>query len=226
MIPVVRTNEPDVLRRNRRRWTDQYLTAIADYENTASERNLARRRSAERRYNHQDVRNELVGMCHHKCVYCESHVTHIGYPHIEHYRPKSIYPRSCFTWTNLLLGCSICNGVSFKGDKFPLAGDDGPLVNPERDDPAAYFDFEYDQVAGVSAVIPKNDRARTTERILGLNRPDLLRHRNLVVKKLAVIAFMASQGHAEALDELRHSMQPEQEYSAFAIAFHRKFKLA
>jgi uncharacterized protein (TIGR02646 family) len=149
----------------------------------------------------------------------------VSYPHIEHFRPKSRYPKQCFVWENLLLGCSICNGAAFKHDKFPLNKDGGPLINPETENPASFFDFIFDAKVGVAYVRPKNVRAETTEVTLGLNRPDLERHRSAFVRKIAFIALKASQGDVNALTELKFCMQPDQEYSAFAIAFHQKFKL-
>ena len=225
MIQVMRTNEPIVLKDNKRNWTKEYLSALKSYRASGSEKTLARKKAAEGKYNHKMIREQLILMCHGKCVYCESHIIHVDYPHIEHFRPKSLFPQSCFTWKNLFLGCSICNGASYKADKFPSAKEGGLFINPGLEDPTVFFDFTFDPKTGVSDVSPKNRRGRTTEKELGLNRPGLLKHRNPVVKKLAFIALLAKNGNAQALRELKDSMQPDQEYSAFAMAFHRKLKL-
>ncbi len=225
MIFISRTNEPDILRRHKKNWTNQYVAAVNAYRMAPSKITKDRVKEVEQRYNHSEVKLELKNMCHHKCVYCESHVAHVSSHHIEHYRPKSKYPKSCFRWSNLLLGCSVCNGASFKGNHFPSARQNGPFVNPSRENPTIFFEFAYDEKTGVSDVIPLNSRASTTERFLGLNRPELLRHRNPVVKRLAVIALLAKAGNAAALQELQDAMAPDQEYSAFAITFYNKLRL-
>ncbi len=165
-------------------------------------------------------------MCFGKCAYCESHVSHVSYGHIEHYKPKSVYPELCFEWHNLLLGCARCNGAEFKSDKFPLADEGGPFVNPCDEDPTDFFEFEFDPITGTANVIPKNIRGETTERELGLNRLDLIRHRNEVVEMLAYLALRAKDGDAVALARLKHRMNDDQEYAAFARAFYKKFNLS
>lgn len=40
-----------------------------------------------------------------RCAYCEDSVG----DEIEHIRPKSLYPQSCFVWTNYLYACGSCN---------------------------------------------------------------------------------------------------------------------
>ena len=153
-------------------------------------------------------------------------ISHVGYGHIEHYKPKSKYPADCFEWENLLLGCEICNGSQYKGDKFPLAHEGGPFINPCDENPDDFFEFEFDRATGTANVIPQNRRADTTERELGLNRPDLVKHRSNVVRKLAYVALRARDGDADALAELQRCMENDQEYAAFARALSKRFHLS
>jgi len=225
MISVHRTTEPPVLTRHKARWTQEYREARVACRTNPSKTNEKHRKNAEKKYNKPQVKDALKTMCGGKCVYCESHVPHISYGEIEHFRPKLRYPKLCFEWENLLLGCSRCNGAEYKGTKFPLACEGGPFINPCEEDPNTFFDFKFDPATGTANVIPKNTRGLTTERELGLNRPDLVKHRSGVVRKLAFIALHAKNGDATALVELKRYMQKDQEYAAFARAFHRKFNL-
>jgi len=225
MIRIQRTPEPKLLSKNKERWKIKYLEAVTAYSVQKNSKNKRRKEAAERRYNHEEVKNALKQMCFAKCAYCESHVSHVGYVHIEHYKPKSKYVELCFEWDNLLLGCAVCNGKQYKGDKFPLSHEAGPFINPCKEDPDDFFKFEFDKNTGTANVIPTNIRGVTTEKEIGLNRPDLVRHRSDVVRKIAYVALQAKNGDVEALKELHCCIKDDQEYAAFARAFHRKFNL-
>ena len=218
MIKITRIAEPDILRNNRANWLINYINAIENYEIDPSPANKAIKENNEKKYNHADIRSALREMSDSKCMYCESHITHIGYPHIEHFRPKSKYPRLCFSWTNLLLACSVCNGKEYKGEKFPSKKQNGLFINPTIENPNIFFHFEFDYLTGVSIVNPLNERAKTTEKELGLNRAELLKHRNSVVKKMVYIAEQAKRGDQEARNLLFDCTKSTEEYSAFAIA--------
>lgn len=58
---------------------------------------------------------------------------------IEHFWPQSDYPGRRFNWRNLLLCCSICG--RHKGDRFPLAGKKPLLIDPSKENPWLYLDF-------------------------------------------------------------------------------------
>ena len=71
-----------------------------------------------------------------RCMYClDSHGTDI-----EHFWPKTPYPKKMFMWLNLLLCCTECG--RFKGDRFPLAEDQPLLIDPTAEDPWLYLDFD------------------------------------------------------------------------------------
>jgi uncharacterized protein (TIGR02646 family) len=86
----------------------------------------------------QQVMAALRGMCgpRERCMYCvDSHAADI-----EHFRPKSRYPRFTFQWSNLLICCTECGRL--KGDRFPLEGRRPQLVDPTREDPWQFIDFD------------------------------------------------------------------------------------
>src|SRR4051812_28631461 len=81
------------------------------------------------RYNTPEVREALFKAQGWKCCYCELEIRRKGSP-IEHIRPKTRALRGLglpthgywwltWTWKNLLLACSGCNGS--KLDHFPLS---------------------------------------------------------------------------------------------------------
>lgn len=225
MILVKRLKEPVILRNNKAKWLSDYLAAITTHNLAPTKKNKDKVTSKENKYRQTDIKGSLKLMFADKCAYCESYIGHVSYGHIEHFRPKSKYPKQCFNWNNLLLGCEVCNGAQYKGIKFPQKKDNGPLVNPSKEDPFAYLTFDYDPATGTANVFGKNARGNVTENILGLNRPALLRHRNRIVRRMAIMAINASKGDIIALTEMKKHIQSDEEYSAFAITLFKKFGL-
>lgn len=225
MIFVNRIVEPASLVTNKAKWLSDYLLAIDNYNVSPTKNNKRLVNLAENKYRQTDVKSSLKNMFEGKCAYCESHLAHVSYGHIEHFKPKSTYPEDCFTWNNLLLGCEICNGSQFKSTHFPLASDNGPLVNPTVENPFDFFEFEYDPATSLANVLGKNNRGIRTEELLGLNRPDLLKHRSRIVRRIAFVAIKAAQGDSLALTEMKRLVANDEEYSAFSIALSNKFGL-
>jgi len=120
--------KPEILNKKQVEWQSGLNKAISEYQNDNSPANRKKLDVAFCKYNHKQVKDSLKIMFSGKCAYCESHITHIGFGHIEHFRPKSKFPELCFEWDNLLLGCEICNG-KYKGDKFPESNEGGPFIN-------------------------------------------------------------------------------------------------
>jgi uncharacterized protein (TIGR02646 family) len=73
-----------------------------------------------------------------RCIYClDSHGSDI-----EHFRPKAPFPERMFSWPNLLLCCAECG--RYKGDRFPLQGEQPLLIDPTQEDPWRHIDFDLD----------------------------------------------------------------------------------
>ncbi len=219
MIKVQRPAPPRALTRNAARWQTalrdaRRRLAAAKGSKAAAARALS---LAQEKYRHAEVKQALVRVFHGKCAYCESKITHVDYGHIEHYRPKSRFPDLTFEWDNLLLACGICNGAEHKGDCFPEAADNGPLLNPCDDDPVAHLRFHFDPRTGLASVYGRTPRGRTTEQLLGLNRPDLRAFRSQDVKRLAALARFA-RTDPDAARLLAEARQDDAPYTAFARA--------
>jgi uncharacterized protein (TIGR02646 family) len=210
MIRIHRTSAPNILTKKGAEW----LLAL---QGANSPRDRER---AKNNYRHPKIKQALVRLFHGKCAYCESHITHVDYGHIEHYRPKSGphgQPELCFEWTNLLLACGVCNGAEFKSDHFPGTAEHGPIINPCDDDPAFHFEFRFDVKLGLASVYGTTPRGHTTEVLLGLNRAELRRFRSEQVKKLAVLKRLA-ESDSEAKQLMQEALLSASDYSAFARA--------
>lgn len=151
------------------------------------------------RYKYQDVKDALHALYHKKCAFCEQR---IEVPHVEHFRPKSIYYWLAYSWDNLLLACSTCN--SNKGNRFEIKGErynfvfnpdntyrtihsscaeldstEKPLlVNPEVEDLTTELIF--DQKGGVTSNHP---RVKHTIIVCALSRDDLKYQRKKILDK-------------------------------------------
>jgi uncharacterized protein (TIGR02646 family) len=217
MIRVPRLSKPTILVQKETEWRDALLQASTVHE---KERALTK-------YCHRQIQETLDRMFHGKCAYCESKIEHVSDAHIEHYRPKSRFPRLAFDWENLLLACGKCNSPAFKGNHFPEAGEDGPLLNPCIDDPESHLRFDYNSIAKLASVYGTTPRGVTTETLLGLNRPELRAYRSQQIQRLAFIAVRA-QTDPEARQLLDEAQGDNSEYAAFArilpslIASHKK----
>lgn len=225
MIRIARGDKPEILADKEIQWRSDYLEKVSKFALSPTSENKKRKEKAEAKYRHPRIKEALKTAFSGKCAYCESHVVHIDYGDIEHFRPKSKFPELCFQWDNLLLSCKICNDKAHKGDHFPGSEEGGPFVNPTEENPGDFFLFEFDPDTGTANVLPKNERGQTTEQFLGLNRKELIKHRSTVVRKMVYLAICASQGNDEALHEISSCCSQENEYSAFARSLAHRFSL-
>jgi uncharacterized protein (TIGR02646 family) len=92
-------------------------------------------------------------MSHRKCVYCEWPINAPRAAHVEHFRPKALFPSLAYAWTNYFLGCPGCNGA--KGDRWPKRGG---YIRPDQGDPSRHFVFADDGT--VAAVRPRSAAER------------------------------------------------------------------
>ncbi|MEA2099100.1 MAG: HNH endonuclease, partial [Campylobacterota bacterium] len=123
-----------------------------------------------------------------KCVYCEDTLLNVP-KHIEHYRPKDIYYWLAYSWDNLFLCCTSCNGskgVNFEvknqkisytnetykdihslGDNYDIL-EKPMLINPEKED--VLKDLIFDNKA---QIFSNNDRVSYTLDICNIRRDEL-----------------------------------------------------
>ena len=71
------------------------------------------------------------------CMYCSSNEP----SHIDHFRPRSVFPEFAMIYDNFLWSCSNCNG--FKLNRFPPDTEKGEqIINPIDDNVWDYFTFD------------------------------------------------------------------------------------
>ena len=119
-------------------------------------------------WNKPFIRDALLLMSQYKCCYCERKIgAGTAEMHIDHFRPKSLYPQGVVEWENLLPSCADCNR-----SKQAFNPEKEPMVNPCEDDPRQLFyldNFRYKSLKR-----DRNCKANITIAVLGLN--DFTRH--------------------------------------------------
>ena len=161
MIKLDKGDEPEVLARNAERWT-----GIVVRKTNAGD---APTRAERSRYNHTEIKLALMTETHSKCAYCESKFRHVTYGDIEHVVPKSDDPSKWFSWPNLTLACDVCNT-----NKSDASVDGDTFIDPYEVDPEDHFW----QLGSMMCARPGRDAAALTERMLDLNRTDLVEKRS------------------------------------------------
>ena len=214
MIKVNRKEKPLILIENDKIWTKNYLIAKENYSQNKTLENKKLVEKAEKKYNNKTVKASLKSMFNNKCAFCESNITQVYAGDIEHFRPKSKFPELCFEWKNLLFACSICNGKSNKGDKFPNENEGGILINPVNENPYDFFRFEFDQVTKLFLLIPLNERAETMLKTIKLNREDLAEFRTIELMKI-VNLISKIQITEEIINEFSNIFSKKDQYFAF-----------
>jgi len=163
MIKLSKGPEPDVLIRNRARWTQELLSAIA-----AGDMDLATKTT--KKYNHPDVKDALKVETNGKCAYCDAKVTDVSHGDIEHVTPKSNARERTFDWDNLTFACQICN--QYKSNKLGI-------LDPYNEDPNENIFFAAAFLKG------RTHLGQVTVLELKLNRPSLIEGRNREIERYA-----------------------------------------
>jgi len=150
-----------------------------------------------------------------RCMYClDSHGSDI-----EHFRPKTPYPKRMYQWTNLLLCCTECG--RFKGNQFPMSGKQALLIDPTREDPWNHLDF--DPVTGnISARFDLqlddwSTKGTTTVDVLQLDRREALSAGYLkTLRHLSDIVKQALLGGAIAAPALMTELKNADDHGLLA----------
>jgi uncharacterized protein (TIGR02646 family) len=204
VIFVHRGSEPKILLDNKSLWLEKLREARSRKDRDSFKK-------IQSKYGSASVKKALEKSFNGKCAYCESVIGAVAAGHIEHYRPKSRYISLTFEWDNLLLSCPKCNSTTYKGNKFPKATDGGPILNPCTENPNDHIEFVYDAKLGLALAKGKTQRGETTINLFGLNsRPELIRARSQLIKKLLVLKVHEAQDPkaAELLAEACKSIEP------------------
>lgn len=163
MIQLTKTERPEILSLQGDAWTQEYVELLHSEMATDSWR----------KYAHDDIKNALKSETRDKCAYCESHIDHVSYPHVEHILPKSRRPDLVCDWLNLTLACTVCNT-----EKSDYYDEQVPLVNPYQDAIEDHLRFY-----GPLAIHITTDRGKVTVSRLKLNRERLTFKRSEAIKR-------------------------------------------
>ncbi|MDM8552202.1 retron system putative HNH endonuclease, partial [Desulfobacterales bacterium HSG2] len=137
MIKIKRNEIPSILQENQQVWTNELYYLINEYGNY---KNIPKKEKnkAVNQYRHRSIAEAVISLTNGKCVFCESYIENVDYTNIEHFYPKSLYPKFTFKWSNLFPACRKCNIK--KGDNDTK--NQYPIVHPENDDPEEYFIYK------------------------------------------------------------------------------------
>ena len=154
---------PHVLRENSQSWTAAYVRDAT----------LGRRPTGH--WGHKEIRSALADETERRCAYCEARVAHVAYEHVEHIKPKSLFPQLAHEWENLTTACPRCN--AYKGAYWDALR---PALNPYVDQPHEHITF----IGNLASPCEGSERGEITLRVLRLNRLELAYDR--MVRLLAI----------------------------------------
>lgn len=172
----------------------------------------------------RDCKEHLKATSYEKCFYCESKDIRSDGA-VDHFRPKSVYPWSAFSFSNFRFACTFCNSLrkdketgktGGKGNQFPLfegcqrATCEGEecherpiLVDPCKAGDPLEIDFASDGRA-VPAYVgegdERNERGRTSIGAYHLNHSAFVEERKrhaVVLEEKIVAASRAQESYAE-----------------------------
>ena len=137
MINVHKGAEPQVLHDNKATWTSGLMALVKKY-GSYSDIPKKEKDAAIKYYGHPDISSALLGLhARAKCIYCETYVEVSCFANIEHFHPKSVYPKETFDWDNLFVGCSQCNTPKSNFDTV-----NEPFIHPVKENPEDYLTFD------------------------------------------------------------------------------------
>jgi uncharacterized protein (TIGR02646 family) len=168
MIKILHTNKPATLITNEAAWTSELLALVKKhgrYENIPEKEKI----SALRHYKDPTFTKDIFSLTNYKCTFCESNIDNVSDIHVEHFFPKSLYPKMAFKWTNLLPACERCNRQKGNFDTKSL-----PFVNPMIDNPDDFFDYKDCRIQ-ISPTAPNRSKAKNTIEACDLKRVGLIR---------------------------------------------------
>ncbi|MCX6582019.1 MAG: TIGR02646 family protein [Candidatus Aminicenantes bacterium] len=136
MEKIERTEAPGWLNEKWRQWGEEWA---AKYAETRKSSSFQWRRNENK--GHDDLVKKLSTMTQHHCSYCDA--SPMG-PRIrctiDHFKPKTRFPKDAYKWENLFLCCGLCQE---RYDAF-----DERLLKPDRDSYSFEKYFDIDWVTG------------------------------------------------------------------------------
>lgn len=171
MIKIYQVEIPSVLQRNQHSWTFDLLHSINEYGGySLIPENI--KNVLVNKYREEEIKDAVRLTTNGKCSFCESIIETVDYINIEHFYPKSIFPKYTFKWSNLVPACRKCN---IPKDNYNTK--DNPFINPVKDNPEDFFYYKDLRIEALN----NNLKASNTKDICDLNRIDLIRQRSEIL---------------------------------------------
>jgi uncharacterized protein (TIGR02646 family) len=224
MIKLERPPKPAILVDKEQEWLEPFLAAVDKYGGYKKIPKEEKDRLIGH-YRHDQIKQALFPSSFLKCAFCEGKPQENGNIEVEHFFPKSIYPKKIFSWENFLPSCRKCNDSKLVHD----TGQE-PIINPYDDNPDDYF--EYTDI--LIAPINENKKARDTITVCSLNSARLMKPRaeilislhtfrsNLqeVLDDLELAATLKKKQHklrkiAEAIEIMEQLTENQKAYSGY-----------
>ncbi|BAP42069.1 putative uncharacterized protein [Pseudomonas sp. StFLB209] len=167
-------------------------------------------------YKNSENKAALEGASNGKCMYCESHVSHVYFGDVEHIKPKAEnrFPHLEFEWSNLGFCCARCNNA--KKDQFD---ENCPLIDPYSEDPSEHL-IAFGTIMRHKA---GSERGAITIITTDLNRAELIERRAMRLADLQHALDACYRTSNVALQNiLLHALEAEsdssKEFSLFSAA--------
>jgi len=163
MMKIVKTPAPEFLQKNYKKWGRRFRAKL---ENSTKSNTFAWATHQGRKINLRLLPLlQVETNCH--CSFCDGFPLDTTGETIEHFRPKSRFPRLSYVWTNLFYCCNYCNGNKLENPERNLLRPNGNNYSFEK-----YFllDYESGRIEANPALSPtEKTKAENTILIYGLN---------------------------------------------------------
>ncbi|MDJ0105555.1 HNH endonuclease [Rhodococcus erythropolis] len=207
MRNLTKRKAPDILIKNGARWTKEYIESKGSENEKKAEK-----------WRHDEIKAALAEETFEKCVYCESIMADITYPHVEHIVPKGKFPELAHKWDNLTWSCPICNN-----NKREYYNSHAAILNPFVDTIDNHLRFHGDFVDFQLGSI----RGEITINKLDLNRMTLVEARIERLKKVKAMLerwHSATGAHKEMLESAIRIDCLDGEFRATVCAYLASFR--
>jgi uncharacterized protein (TIGR02646 family) len=174
MIQNSKKDIPEILQKNQLEWTARLVNLVKEY-GAYDKIPEGIKNDAINKYRHDEIKNAVVKITEGKCIFCESYIEDVDYTNIEHFYPKSLYPKFTFKWSNLFPACRKCN---IPKDNFDTKNN--PFIHPINDNGEDYF--EYDELKiRICQTAPDKQKALNTIDKCNLDRITLCRQHSEIL---------------------------------------------
>lgn len=174
MIRISKRDIPEILQQHQLEWTASLVNLVKQYDGY-DKIPEGIKREAVNKYRHAEIKKAVIEMTEGKCVFCESYIEDVDYTNIEHFYPKSLYPKFTFKWSNLFPACRKCNILK---DNFDTKINS--FIHPLNDNGEEFFEYDNLKIM-ISRTAPDRQKAFNTIDKCNLDRITLCRQHSEIL---------------------------------------------